>query len=160
MATRIWINRSGLKGQIDSATFIGFGFGHPPGGERRDLSTFADLPRMRAEVLRCYPDYSKHLATWRANRWLDFVHRAEVGELAVMTLKRSDRLRLGVIVGEYRFDTTSPFHRRDVEWKNEIDRPPSGTPAAKQIGKRMAFFPATNELEAFLRAEFVRLGLN
>lgn len=154
MAKRIWVNRSGTTGQIENEKFIGFGFGQPPGGERRDLSAFPDAESLREEALRCYPDYTAREASWRANRWADFVHEAAIGDLAVMTLKSRDKLRLGVITGEYRFAIDSPFHRRAVEWMTEIDRPPAGTAAATQLAKRMAFFEALDELATFLRPHF------
>lgn len=160
MAKRIWINRSGTSGQIENDAFIGFGFGHPPGGQRRNLVGLPDAQSFRAEVLRCYPDYTARQASWRANRWFDFVREAEVGDLAVMTLKSRDRLRLGVITGDYRFENGSPFHRRDVDWKDEIERPAGGTAAAVQIGKRMAFFEAVDDLATFLGAEFALRGLD
>ena len=114
---RAWLVRTGSTGDLDewalesSQVFIGFEIGDVSGCTSRD-----DVVSM---YMSAYPDTNPKAAlNWAAQVWA-FAGRIEIGDLAVLPLKRRGQIAIGRVSGSYKYDADAPAgrrHTRTVEW--------------------------------------------
>ncbi len=115
---KAWLVRTGSSGDLDewalenNQVFIGF-------DTVGDVAASASRDDVVAIYMAADPESNpKAVLNWAAQVWA-FAHRINVGDLAVLPLKRRGQIAIGRVTADYRYDSAAPperRHSRSVEW--------------------------------------------
>jgi restriction system protein len=117
--TRLWIVRAGAHGERELAA-IEQNKLLPGFLETGDLSQLDSRETILVHLLEVLPDEGANRLRNFSAQLNQFVNRIEVGDYVVMPRKVTNGVAIGVVTGDYTFDSAGEFkHSRAVEWREE-----------------------------------------
>jgi len=115
---KVWLMRAGARGEDEETALAGgraiIGF-----RDAADLTTYADLGKLSAALLKADAEPNEDRAATRARQLWAFSRTAQLGETVVLPLKtRPGQIALGRIAGPYEYLQIGEQkrHTRKVDW--------------------------------------------
>lgn len=150
--TRMWgIHNSTLTTELLEGSFVSLDW--PELGDLRDLPP--DRDGLKAALTAIYPDEKpRAVAAW-AGVLLRFRDEIEIGDVVVAPYKPDSTINLGLVAGEYYYESaaTEHRHRRAVVWKKVgIPRSVFTKPALYEVSAYLTVFRVRTHAPEFLAA--------
>lgn len=147
--TNMWgIHNDTLTSELIDGGFVSVGW--DPLGDLRTLG--ASREELKASLAAVYPDRKPMaLATW-AGTLLRFRDAMRPGDIVVAPYKPDSTINIGIVTGDYYFDTSAEAHRhrRRVEWKRiGLSRTVFSQPALYELGAFLTVFGIRRHAEEF-----------
>mgnify|MGYP004532853775 CR=1 FL=1 len=123
--------------------------------EMGDLSKIeANRDAFKEKYTATYPDAKKGSIATGAGMLYRFCHEAQVGDYVVFPSKINREVNIGVVEGEYIYDSSQPDYvqTRKVKWLKHLPRTVFSQGALYEIGSAMSFFTVKNYADEFMAA--------
>ena len=120
-----------------------------------DLSLIVpDRESFKEKYIAAYPDAKKGSIPTGVGMLFRFCHEVQIGDYVVFPSKINREVNIGVIEGEYSYDSTQEEYvqTRKVKWLKHMPRMAFSQGALYEIGSAMTFFSVKNYAEEFLGA--------
>lgn len=120
-----------------------------------DLSNIdANRDAFKEKYTQVYPDAKKRNIATGAGMLYRFRHEVQVGDYVVFPSKSNHEVNIGVVEGEYVYDSTQVEYvqTRKVKWLKHLSRMAFSQGALYEIGSAMSLFSVKNYADEFLAA--------
>lgn len=120
-----------------------------------DLSAInANREGFKEKYIQVYPDAKKGSIANGAGMLYRFCHEVQIGDYVVFPSKSNREVNLGVIEGDYVYDSSQNEYvqTRKVKWLKHLPRTAFSQGALYEIGSAMSFFAVKNYADEFLAA--------
>ena len=120
-----------------------------------DLSLIeASRDAFKDKYVKVYPDAKKGSIATGAGMLFRFCHEVQIGDYVVFPSKSNREVNIGMIEGNYRFDSSQKDYvqTRKVKWLKHLPRTSFSQGALYEIGSAMTFFLVKNYADEFLAA--------
>lgn len=120
-----------------------------------DLSkTQADREAFKKEFAKAYPSEKKQAVATKAGMLFRFVCEMKNGDYIVYPSKSNREINIGIVDGDYSFDSTAAQykHQRKVKWIKHLPRAAFTQGALYEVGSALTFFLIKNYAEEFFAA--------
>lgn len=124
-----------------------------------DLSKIkADRNDFKDEYLKKYPNAKKMSAANSVGMLYRFANEVEVGDYVVFPSKSDRKINIGVIEGEYNYNSNEVeyAHQRSVKWLKHLPRTQFSQGALYEIGSLLTFFMVKNYADEYI--DILRTG--
>ena len=124
-----------------------------------DLSKIkADRNDYKDEYLKKYPNAKKMSAANSVGMLYRFANEVEVGDYVVFPSKSDRKINIGVIEGEYNYNSNEVeyAHQRSVKWLKHLPRTQFSQGALYEIGSLLTFFMVKNYADEYI--DILRTG--
>ena len=114
----------------------------------------ANREAFKAKYIQTYPDAKKGSIATGAGMLYRFCYEAQVGDYVVFPSKSNREVNIGVIEGEYVYDSEQKEYvqTRKVKWLKHLPRTAFSQGALYEIGSAMSFFAVKNYADEFMAA--------
>jgi restriction system protein len=114
----------------------------------------ANREAFKEKYVQVYPEAKKGNIATSAGMLYRFCHEVQIGDYVVFPSKINREVNIGVIEGEYIYDSTQEEYvqTRKVKWLKHMPRMAFSQGALYEIGSAMTFFSVKNYAEEFLGA--------
>ncbi len=120
--------------------------------EMGDLGKNKDREEFKKAVAETYPDAKPGAIANFAGQLYRFIYELKKDDLVIYPSKRDREVHIGIVTGEYKYDTKHeedyPNHR-DVKWIKSLPRTAFTQGALYEIGSAMSFFQVKNYADEF-----------
>ena len=120
-----------------------------------DLSAIeASREAFKEKYSQVYPNAKKGSIATGAGMLYRFCHEVQIGDYVVFPSKSNREVNIGVIKGEYVYDSSQIEYvqTRKVKWLKHLPRTAFSQGALYEIGSAMSFFSVKNYADEFLTA--------
>lgn len=120
-----------------------------------DLSNIdANRDAFKEKYTQVYPDAKKGSVATGAGMLYRFRHEVQVGDYVVFPSKSDRKVNIGVVEGEYVYDSTQGEYvqTRKVKWLKHLPRMAFSQGALYEIGSAMSLFSVKNYANEFMAA--------
>jgi len=120
-----------------------------------DLSNIdANRDAFKEKYTQVYPDAKKGSVATGAGMLYRFRHEVQVGDYVVFPSKSDRKVNIGVVEGEYVYDSTQVEYvqTRKVKWLKHLPRMAFSQGALYEIGSAMSLFSVKNYANEFMAA--------
>lgn len=120
-----------------------------------DLSDIgANRDAFKEKYMQVYPDAKKGSIATGAGMLYRFCHEMQVGDYIVFPSKSNREVNIGVVKGEYVYDSTQVEYvqTRKVKWLKHLPRMAFSQGALYEIGSAMSLFSVKNYADEFVGA--------
>lgn len=120
-----------------------------------DLSAIeASREAFKEKYSQVYPNAKKGSIATGAGMLYRFCHEVQIGDYVVFPSKSNREVNIGVIKGEYVYDSSQIEYvqTRKVKWLKHLPRTAFSQGALYEIGSAMSFFSVKNYADEFLAA--------
>jgi len=108
----------------------------------------------KEKYIQVYPDAKKGSIANGAGMLYRFCHEVQIGDYVVFPSKSNREVNIGVIEGDYIYDSSQNEYvqTRKVKWLKHLPRTAFSQGALYEIGSAMSFFAVKNYADEFLAA--------
>ncbi len=120
-----------------------------------DLSLIeASRDAFKDKYVKVYPDAKKGSIATGAGMLFRFCHEVQIGDYVVFPSKSNREVNIGMIEGNYCFDSSQKDYvqTRKVKWLKHLPRTSFSQGALYEIGSAMTFFMVKNYADEFMAA--------
>lgn len=120
-----------------------------------DLSNIdANREAFKEKYKQVYPEVKKGNIATGAGMLYRFCYEVQVGDFVVFPSKSNREVNIGIVDGEYEYDSTQVEYvqTRKVKWLKHLPRMAFSQGALYEIGSAMSFFSVKNYADEFLSA--------
>jgi restriction system protein len=120
-----------------------------------DLSAIdANRDAFKEKYTQVYPDAKKGSIANGAGMLYRFCHEVQIGDYVVFPSKSNREVNIGVIEGDYIYDSSQNEYvqTRKVKWLKHLPRTAFSQGALYEIGSAMSFFAVKNYADEFMAA--------
>lgn len=147
---KIW----GIHTQDDNLFLRGdvIAIGWPETGDLRLLEANRDA--FKEKYIQIYPDVKKGSIATGAGMLYRFCYEVQVGDYVVFPSKSDRQVNIGVVEGDYVYDSSQMEYvqTRKVKWLKHLPRTSFSQGALYEIGSAMSFFAVKNYADEYLAA--------
>ncbi|SHE89013.1 restriction endonuclease [Schwartzia succinivorans] len=114
----------------------------------------ANREAFKEKYAQVYPDTKKRSVSNAAGMLYRFLYEAQIGDYVVFPSKSNREVNIGVIEGEYVYDSSQQEYvqTRKVKWLKHLPRMAFSQGALYEIGSALTFFAVKNYADEFLAA--------
>lgn len=114
----------------------------------------ANREAFKEKYVQVYPDTKQRSVSNAAGMLYRFLYEAQIGDYVVFPSKSNREVNIGVIEGEYVYDSSQQEYvqTRKVKWLKHLPRMAFSQGALYEIGSALTFFAVKNYADEFLAA--------
>lgn len=114
----------------------------------------ANREAFKEKYAQVYPDTKQRSVSNAAGMLYRFLYEAQIGDYVVFPSKSNREVNIGVIEGEYVYDSSQQEYvqTRKVKWLKHLPRMAFSQGALYEIGSALTFFAVKNYADEFLAA--------